>query len=849
MADFEEINMDLTSSLQKSDYAQVIFDGTPEVYPTGSDIMCCYTVTPLLVPDKKDWLGLYRVGWRSAKDYVNFLPAPEATESQKETHQEVTFKADDLPDDDGEFYQFCYVTANGLVRGASTPFQFKSSYHDEFIEVEEEDGELLVVRTKSAVLQEKLNDAALKHSVLIRDVENMEKERDGLVSKLVTLTEQLKKEGVEKQNFGTKIKEYQEKVNMYTTEAKDMQQVHDNLREKISVLNQEKECMEKRLDDNDVYLRSLQDKIKTLINEKDSLMGKSKSLEEEKELFKDHFTSSESTIKCYLQENEKFKEQLKEAQQQCAQLRTQTDQLTSELALERTKNQELEASQQEDKERLDGLEEKVRNAEDKLKAAEHCKILLNDEVLNVQEVCKKVSEDLEVSKTDAFNLRAQITTLETSFNEGNQRNESETHRLKHLLQDLQMEKSIIEEELSKVKAGVKHTEDKQKSDQSGPMYALQVAHTKLTERLQKVNDRNERLTKKIEGLVAEQCAWEDRERSMNSEIRDLKSRLSMGQDEYKNQFIKSQKLQAEVTRLNRSASQSSERSTDNPGPELDQVATSEQFTEYEAPDRVTACTLTDATVTGTKQIQTDVRPKKSVATDADSTSAEMKEQVDKLESDLKHRNASKSKYKTLWQEEKGKNEFLKKHYYEQLKKKDDEIRDLINQLDATEEASKLRIVRLEKQLKVPAKLSAKITPVTSPPTMFKNPYEGYVPSSPEKMEEFDPLQTDGLLAPLQPLPPPMTPQMTQEAKVAAIKAKQPTEEAENDDDHEFVDAPGEPQKNCPICSMTFPVDTTDAVVSDHVDDHYGPECPICHKLFERGMNQDMFQTHVESHFD
>lgn len=49
---------------------------------------------------------------------------------------------------------------------------------------------------------------------------------------------------------------------------------------------QEKECMEKRLDDNDVYLRSLQDKIKALINEKDALTGKNKSLEEEKELFK-----------------------------------------------------------------------------------------------------------------------------------------------------------------------------------------------------------------------------------------------------------------------------------------------------------------------------------------------------------------------------------------------------------------------------------------------------------------------------------------------------------------------------------------------------------------------------------
>ncbi|ELU03518.1 hypothetical protein CAPTEDRAFT_201007 [Capitella teleta] len=863
--------MDLSSSLQKSDYAQVIFDGTPEVYPTGCDILCCYTVTPLLVPDKRDWLGLYRVGWRSAKDYVNFLPAPVSSEAQKELHHEVSFKAGDLPDDDGEFYQFCYVTANGLVRGASTPFQFKSSYHDEFVEVEEEDGELLVVRTKSAVLQEKLNDAALKHSALIKDVENLEKERNGLVSKLVIMSEQLKKEGVEKQTLNTKVKEYQEKVNMYTTEATDMQQVHDNLREKISVLNQEKECMEKRLDDNDVYLRSLQDKIKTLINEKDSLMGMSKVLEEEKELFKDHFTSSESTIKCYLQESEKLKEQLKEAQLQCSQLRTQTDQLTSELAMERSRTQEVEAAQREDKDRIEGLEEKVRNAEDKLKAAEHCKILLNDEVLNVQEVYKKVSADLEASKTEAFNLRSKISAIETSFNDENQKMESETHRLRHLLQDMQMEKSIVEDELSKVKSSAKHSEDKQKSE-NGPMFALQVAHKKLSERLQKMSERNERLTKQVEGLVAQQCAWEDRERMLDSEIRDLKNRLSMGQEEYKNQFIKSQKLQAQLNRLSRSGSLSSERSTDNPRSELEEVQTSEQFTEYEAQDKVTACTLTDATVTGSKESQTDVRPKQTTTpTEADTTEIELKQQVDKLESELQHRMTKKQKYKTLWQEEKGKNNFLKKHYYDELRKKEDEIRALIAQLDATEVASQQRIEKLE------------MSPVTTPPpTIFPNPYADYVPSP----DEFDPLKSQGLVVPLQPLPPPLTPQMTREAKVAAIKAKQPSgvglngilnlrdpcqladekrtpkgpppsspgegesnAEADNDDDHEFVDAPGEPQKHCPICSMTFPADTTDVDVSDHIDDHYGPVCPICHHQFEKGVDQEMFQVHVENHFD
>lgn len=42
--------------------------------------------------------------------------------------------------------------------------------------------------------------------------------------------------------------------------------------------------MEKRLDDNDIYIVSLQEKIKTLVNDKDALAGRAKQLEEEKDL-------------------------------------------------------------------------------------------------------------------------------------------------------------------------------------------------------------------------------------------------------------------------------------------------------------------------------------------------------------------------------------------------------------------------------------------------------------------------------------------------------------------------------------------------------------------------------------
>lgn len=60
-----------------------------------------------------------------------------------------------LPNDDGEFYQFCYVTYKGEIRGASTPFQFRTaSPVEELLTMEDEgNSDMLVVTTKAGLLE------------------------------------------------------------------------------------------------------------------------------------------------------------------------------------------------------------------------------------------------------------------------------------------------------------------------------------------------------------------------------------------------------------------------------------------------------------------------------------------------------------------------------------------------------------------------------------------------------------------------------------------------------------------------------------------------------------------------
>lgn len=61
-----------------------------------------------------------------------------------------------VPKSDGEFYQFCYVTHAGDIRGASTPFQFRAATPTEdLLTVTEDEGnsDILVVTTKTGLLE------------------------------------------------------------------------------------------------------------------------------------------------------------------------------------------------------------------------------------------------------------------------------------------------------------------------------------------------------------------------------------------------------------------------------------------------------------------------------------------------------------------------------------------------------------------------------------------------------------------------------------------------------------------------------------------------------------------------
>lgn len=105
----------------------VSFAGVLKSYPPGEKLEVSYSLHEDFQSASRDWVGLFRVGWSSSRDYYTFEWAPTSDPASTKQKGTVVFAGRRLPPEDKHFYQFCYVSSDGRVRGASSPFQFTSA--------------------------------------------------------------------------------------------------------------------------------------------------------------------------------------------------------------------------------------------------------------------------------------------------------------------------------------------------------------------------------------------------------------------------------------------------------------------------------------------------------------------------------------------------------------------------------------------------------------------------------------------------------------------------------------------------------------------------------------------------
>ncbi|XP_013917485.1 PREDICTED: calcium-binding and coiled-coil domain-containing protein 2 isoform X1 [Thamnophis sirtalis] len=204
-------------------FSQVVFANVEKFYVPGTDITCFYNISQFFMPHKKDWVGIFRVGWKTTREYITFMWVPELSDSKNRyaEQQQVTFKAYYLPKDD-EYYQFCYVDQDGQIHGASVPFQFRTETKDDMLVVTKE-GEM-----------EKIQQ---QNETLLQENKNLKKNLASLQDQNMHLQEEL----VAAKALQDKVNTLEDKCEELESQKKDLEKEKCAMKEDLMQIKKEKE--------------------------------------------------------------------------------------------------------------------------------------------------------------------------------------------------------------------------------------------------------------------------------------------------------------------------------------------------------------------------------------------------------------------------------------------------------------------------------------------------------------------------------------------------------------------------------------------------------------------------------
>ncbi|XP_055746897.1 calcium-binding and coiled-coil domain-containing protein 2-like isoform X4 [Salvelinus fontinalis] len=414
-------NMELSTN-----FSQVVFQEIPNSYVSNVALTCCYTLTAAIQPNPRDWVGIFKVGWSTTKDYHTFVWVEPSLDliGLETVRKQVLFTAYYLPKDDSAFYQFCYVDSNGQVRGASTPFCFKTP-------------------------GEQSTDCSLENDLLViitqEKVEQREREKEELVMELGQLKEQ-------NETLRNALKEQQQEIDHLKLSNEELYQADGNTENTQENARKHEELTEntKLMDDSH---RGQEEQVGKSEREKEELTMELGQLKEQNE-----------TLTCALKEQQQEIDHLKESKEELVQLvsklerQQQNTREHEELAQNAKSMDESQRGQEESKEELlqvvSKLERQQQNTREHEELAQNAKSM--DESQRGQEslttICEKYERALitiKQLKKEREELKGKIEVQSVEIAQLSPRlkeSEQESHKLKDHIQLLQVDLQSSEKE-------------------------------------------------------------------------------------------------------------------------------------------------------------------------------------------------------------------------------------------------------------------------------------------------------------------------------------------------------------------------------------------------------------------
>ncbi|XP_072859429.1 tax1-binding protein 1 isoform X6 [Pogona vitticeps] len=410
MSSFQEVPSS-SSALQTSNFAHVIFQNVAKSYLPNVHLECHYTLTPHIRPHHKDWVGIFKVGWSTARDYYTFLwsPMPENYIEGSTVNCVLSFQGYYLPNDDGEFYQFCYVTHKGEIRGASTPFQFRtSSPVEELLTMEDEgNSDMLVVTTKAGLLEFKIEKTLKEKEELLKVTASLEKETVQLRDQVERLEKEL---NYEKERFNQL--EAKQKDNLKTrqaleTEKEELKKKYDETTSKVLQLEEDIMTVTQKAIAKETELDSLKDKLKKVGLEKEQLECQLKTEKDEKELYKIHLKNTEIENAKLASEVQTLKNLDGNKENLIAYYKEEIGRLQL-CVTEREKLKKAFLLTSANKEEASILKEQLRKAEDQLQASRQEALLMSKELSDTVNARDKTMADLHNARLENEKMKKQL---------------------------------------------------------------------------------------------------------------------------------------------------------------------------------------------------------------------------------------------------------------------------------------------------------------------------------------------------------------------------------------------------------------------------------------------------------
>ncbi|XP_061677318.1 tax1-binding protein 1 homolog B isoform X2 [Syngnathoides biaculeatus] len=787
----------IDNTMDTSNFAHVIFQNVGKSYLPHAALECHYTLTQFIKPHPKDWVGIFKVGWSTARDYYTFLWSllPENYVDGTAVNRTVVFQGYYVPNDDGEFYQFCYVTHKGEIRGASTPFLFRASSpsEEELLTVEDEcNSDILVVTTKAGFLEQKVEEAqrakdelVKKVALLQQEMEQLESAKEGLQKACEQEEEncaQLKRQNQELQNSSQVLQEEKEEVKRRLEEATS----------RVLQLEEDLIGVTQRGLQKETELDFLKDRMKKLTAEKEALESQLNNEKDEKELYKMHLKNRELENTKLSAELQMMKSVDVNKENTIAQLKEDVGRLQICLTEKEKQYKEVLAKVSPLGD-LKALKEQLRQKEEQLQANQQQSTMLSAELRDASSARDRTMSELYHMKLEADGLRHAKAEAQ-----------AQCCRLENLVEQMKADAKL---EAAKAEEGC----------------------TDVT-------------------LVAE----------LQREVEDLKLRLHMAAEHYKEKYKECTRLQKHVLKL------------------------SEQQGELK---RNSAQDLST--------VPASVSPETSVP-GSPSSEDPMLEAISREAPDT---HSKYKKYKQLLMEEKERSDMMHEELAKMAVKvkEQQKISETLKQQLASEEDRCMEVQKSNKKAEQPSGGKSAAESVQSGVPLFLQypvPYAQDAPNpllvsqSPTKLHFGNPYSSvshskddddevlDEQLLCLPPVGPP-----SWDSNVVCIQptrhhppdaheesddkpnnddddvnsnekptATEPPNPFANDGQNPFCFDPSMDMKRCPLCEVIFPPNYDQSKFEEHVESHW-KICPMCSEQFPLDCDQKAFENHVLTHFD